>query len=164
MGVDTDRDDRRIPGRHGVPQVREEAGSVVTGPSLDLDALREKAEKAKPEDGHWQMHRSDNRWFASVLVGSKHPDVIKFGTVSAERADVLAEYVAAVSPDVILAVLALVEEQRKENEQLREALGKYAKHDALCARVYDYHNDCTCGLDALRDALAGSPAENKEEA
>ena len=124
----------------------------------DLAALREKAEKARPEDGHWQMHRSDGRWFASVLVGSKHPDVIKFGTVTAERADVLAAYVAAVSPDVLLAVLSLVDD-------LRAALtyvGEFARahHHQQPAHVL-LHSLTIDIPEVVERALAGSPAANE---
>ena len=155
MGVDTDRDDRRIPGRHGVPQVREEAGSVVTGPSLDLDALREKAEKATP--GPWRvapgtLTRVDGR---RAFVASTF-----FSVGALDQLYANAAYVAAVSPDVILAVLALVEEQRKALDRLLP----YSDHLRTCAITGKRPPGvCTCGYLALLDALAGSPAENKEQ-
>lgn len=66
-----------------------------------------------------------------------------------------------VIPEQMLAVLALVEEQRKENERLREYVDA---NEAWMDAVNDLSHDGTARLRFVRAraALAGSPAENKE--
>ena len=123
------------------------AGSVPSNVP-DLDALREKAEKATP--GPWL--KGDNYLIGGWWVIA--PDKPAREDCHRTIADLFirgedATYVAAVSPDVLLAILA-------ENERLR----KYARHLPGCRmeRILG-PSECSCGL---TDALAGPPAENKE--
>ena len=110
----------------------------------DLDALREKAEKATP--GPWRVSPGT----LTRVDGHRAFVASTFFSVGAlDQLYANAEYVAAVPPDVLLAILA-------ENERLR----KYARHLSGCRmeRILG-PSECSCGL---TDALAGPPAENKE--
>ena len=119
----------------------------MTEPYLDLDALREKAEKATP--GPWL--KGDNYLIGGWWVIA--PDKPAREDCHRTIADLFihgkdAEYVAAVSPDVILALLA-------ENERLREALERIE----YCSRDSWRHTQIH---EIAVDALAGSLTENKE--
>lgn len=105
--------------------------------SLDLDALREKAEKATP--GPWWQHRLD-----SHLVVGNVPDNAYDVCQSWTNDD--AAYIAEASPDVLLAVLALVDELRKALTRLRDYGALTDEFVRMTAEA----------------ALAGSSAENKE--
>ena len=120
----------------------------MTEPYLDLDALREKAEKATP--GPWL--KGDNYLIGGWWVIA--PDKPAREDCHRTIADLFihgkdAEYVAAVSPDVILALLA-------ENERLREALERI---EQICYGAWS-HESIT---HIASGALAGSPAANDGE-
>jgi hypothetical protein len=88
----------------------------------DLDALSALAEAATP--GPWKARthpemrvwsKQDGREYRYVAFGSK-PDE-EDGTGPLDRA--LADYIAAASPDVVLALIAEVRSLRKELDDVR---------------------------------------------
>ena len=108
----------------------------MTGPALDLDALRDDLTRLREMADHARAYPWD-----------------------AASWDTVADYLRALDPTVVSetasAVLALVEEQRAEIERLREAV-KWARQE--------FRNLQADGYPEVLDDLAGSPAENKEEA
>ena len=62
------------------------------------------------------------------------------------------------------AVLSLVDRFQAENERLREALTEYGGHQDRCATETVWgRGPCNCGWPETLDALAGSPADTKEQ-
>lgn len=140
----------------------------------DLAALREKAEKATP--GPWL--KGDNYliggwWVIAPELPAREDCHRTIVDMVVRRED--AVYVAAASPDVILAVLALVEEQRARISTLEEERDKWRRlyvakmNEGLAfaietAETYpaDEAPELHAALRDLGEALAGSPAENKE--
>ena len=80
--------------------------------------------------------------------------------------DTVADYLRALDPTVVSetasAVLSLVEEQRAENERLREAL-KYAITGAEITRRFPTEGSFDALIESMREALAGSPVANEEQ-
>lgn len=106
----------------------------MTGPSLDLDALREKADRLAAIDAcEWSF--GDNETELMVDMTPQFRD----------------ECVEA-----MLAVLSLVEDLRAENERLREALERI---EQICNGAWS-HESIT---HIASGALAGSLAANEEQ-
>ena len=121
----------------------------MTGPGSspsnvpDLAALREDLSRLREAADHARAYPWDVESWASI-----------------------ADYLRVLDPTVVsetaIAVLSLVEEQQKEIERLREAM-PYSDHLRTCAIAEKRPPGvCTCGYSAVLDALAGSPAANKE--
>lgn len=100
----------------------------MTGPSLDLDALRE------------ELHYLTTR-------PTREVDGARVVSIAPDYLDLIAEG--------MLAVLALVDEQRKENDRLREGLTR------LEAELRN--SECRDALYIAQETLAGSPAATKEQ-
>ena len=123
----------------------------MTGPGSspsnvpDLAALREDLSRLREAADHARAYPWDVESWASI-----------------------ADYLRVLDPTVVsetaIAVLSLVEEQQKENERLREAVKLAAVDLVIVNHMFDGGPVVQGIIDRLGEALAGSPAENKEEA
>lgn len=108
---------------------------------LDLASLRRLAQAATP--GPWRVGDGS---FASENLIADVRGVSVWGPYHATSCGEEAAYIASVSPDVLLALLA-------EVERLRAALKNYGSHEEDCTCGLErFQHKCSCGLDA---ALTG---------
>jgi hypothetical protein len=76
---------------------------------LDLDALKLLAEKAKEQSGSGRWNRSTPREDGTAQVYSPCRGPMRAIVPVAETSDECGAYIAAVSPDVVLALIARIE-------------------------------------------------------
>lgn len=113
-----------------------------------LNGLKKLAAKATP--GPWGASKSGR---VGYMGSYGYP-----GNVCAAENQYIAAYIAAASPDVVMALIERIERLEKEADWLAEAMAR------ACARHFDCRADCPLGRDDVSGCHASTAGEWRKAA